>query len=172
MTKSVAKTYADFALPLSLVSRADLERLVLEFERVDNELTAADARHKLGAHKHFVPAMSEALEDFLETNNLEIEGTREREGLRRQLRLLKDKVPVIHMTFAVTADPESLERLARWFRESIHPQVVIATHLQPSLIAGVYLRTPNHVHDFSLRGALAGKHGLLVNELEALRHAS
>lgn len=76
------------------------------------------------------------------------------------------------MTFAVTADPESLERLARWFRESIHPQVVIATHLQPSLIAGVYLRTPNHVHDFSLRGALAGKHGLLVNELEALLHAS
>lgn len=83
MTKSATKTYADFTLPLSVVSRADLERLVLEFERVDNELTAADARHKLGAHKHFVPAMSEALEDFLETNNLEIDGTRERESLRR-----------------------------------------------------------------------------------------
>ena len=85
------------------------------------------------------------------------------------LRILKDKVPVLHMTFSVTADVESLQTLTQWVRNSVHPQAVIAVGLQPSLVAGVYLRTPNHIHDFSVRGALEGRHGLLIEELETLR---
>jgi F0F1-type ATP synthase delta subunit len=73
------------------------------------------------------------------------------------------------MTFAVTADPESLQQLALWLRTTINPQAVIAVGLQPSLVAGVYLRTPNHVHDLSLRAMLKNGRGLLVEELGALR---
>jgi F0F1-type ATP synthase delta subunit len=76
------------------------------------------------------------------------------------------------MTFAVEADRESLMQLAQWVRETVHPQAVIAVGLQPGLIAGVYLRTPNHVHDLSLRAALDGGHEILVNDLEALRGAN
>ena len=82
---------------------------------------------------------------------------------------MKDKVPVIHMTFAVQADPTSLQQIVQWLRSSVHPQVVISVGLQPSLVAGVYMRTPNHVRDLSLRTLLTGQHEVLVKELEALR---
>jgi F0F1-type ATP synthase delta subunit len=107
----------------------------------------------------------------LTLNKLSLEKSTERTELIRQLHIFKDNVPVIHMTFAVEADTESLGQIAQWLRESIHPQAVIAVGLQPGLVAGVYLRTPNHVHDLSLRTKLRTSRGVLLKELEALHAA-
>lgn len=173
MTKTTVKTYqySDFILPPSTVSKIDLSRLVHEVEWIDNELTSKSVRSKAGVRKHTEPILSEQLTDFLEQNKLTLleMTSRERSLFITQLRLLKDKVPVIHMTFATMADSESLAKLTGWLRESVHSQAVIAVGLQPALVAGVYLRTPNHVHDFSLRSKLEGSHDVLMKELEALR---
>ncbi|MFZ1301220.1 MAG: hypothetical protein WAQ27_01405 [Candidatus Microsaccharimonas sp.] len=169
MTETKEKTYQDFKLPINVVTRIDVSRLASEVERVDNEMTASEVRAKTGATERVQPVISEQLSDFLNENSLKLETSSERSAIVKQLRLLKDKVPVLNMTFAVTADAESLQQLAQWVRTSVHPQAVLAVGLQPALVAGVYLRTPNHVHDFSVRGALEGRHSLLVEELEALR---
>lgn len=169
MTEPAVKTYADFVLPPSVVSKLDVSRLVAEIERVDAELTAASVRAKTGTQAAPALVLSQQLADFLNHNKLQPTTSRERADLIKQVRLLKDKVPVIHMTFAVAADNESLQKLAQWLRTSIHPQAVIAAGLQPALVAGVYLRTPNQVHDLSLRAMLKSSHGLLVKDLEALR---
>ncbi|MEO5950612.1 MAG: hypothetical protein ABIQ04_04145 [Candidatus Saccharimonadales bacterium] len=169
MSESVVKTYTDFVLPLSVISKVDISRLLNEIERLDNELTATVVRTKAGVSEHTDATPSGQLSDFLEQNKLTLATSRERSNLISELRLLKDKVPIIHMTFAVPADRESLGQLVGWLRSSVHQQAVITVGLQPALIAGVYLRTPNHVHDFSLRAMLAGGHGLLVKELEMLR---
>lgn len=169
MTETVAKTHADFVLPSNVVSKIDVSRLLAEVERVDNEMTAATVRAKTGSTEQIRPVISEQLADFLKQNGLGMDTGPERSSMVRELRLLKDTVPVLHMTFSVTADAESLQTLTSWVRTSVHPQAVIAVGLQPSLVAGVYLRTPNHIHDFSVRGALEGRHSLLVNELEKLR---
>lgn len=169
MNETVSKTYADFVLPPSVVSKIDVSRLVSEVERVDNELTEATVRAKTGSPEQIQPVLSEQLTDFFAQNQLAFGGSQERSELIKQLRLLKDKVPVIHMTFAVTADRESLQQLALWLRSSVHPQVVISVGLQPALVAGVYLRTPNHVHDLSLRAMLSQSRDVLVKELGALR---
>lgn len=169
MTESVVKTYADFILPPGIVSKLDVSRLVDEMERVDNNLTAAAVRAKTGSQDPTGLVLSEQLTDFLNQNKLKPTNSHERTELITQLRLLKDKVPVIHMTFAVAADRESLQQLTQWVRRSVHPQAVIAVGLQPALVAGVYLRTPNHVHDLSLRAMLNGNHEVLVKDLEALR---
>jgi F0F1-type ATP synthase delta subunit len=172
MTKNTAKIYdySTFIVPPSTVSKIDVSRLVHEVEWIDSELTTKSVHFKVGIRKHIEPVLSEQLADFLEQNNIELMelASRDRSSLVKQLRLLKDKVPVIHMTFATTADSESLQKLSAWIRESIHPQAVITVGLQPSLVAGVYMRTPNHVHDFSLRSKLEASHGVLVKELEAL----
>lgn len=169
MTDAATKTYADFVLPPTVVSRLDVSRLVREVEQVDNTMTTAAVRSKIGADEQPAPPVSETLNEFLTQNSLSLTNGHERAELVKQLRLLKDEVPIIHMTFAVPADRESLAELAAWLRQSIHPQAVIAVGLQPALIAGVYVRTPNHVHDFSMRAALSGGHGILINELEKLR---
>ncbi len=169
MNETQAKTYADFALPPSVVTKVDLSRLIREVEWIDNEMTAAAVRTKTGAEQAAAPTVSAALEGFLAQNQLALTISRDRTELITQLRLLKDKIPVIHMTFAVVADRESLQELAAWVRSSVHPQALISVGLQPALVAGVYLRTPNHVHDLSLRAMLSGSHDVLIKALEASR---
>jgi hypothetical protein len=169
MSEVVVKTYADFVLPANVVSKIDVSRLVDEMERVDNDQTAAAVRAKTGAQESNGMLLSDQLTDFFNQNNLNPTTSHDRTELITQLRLLKDKVPVIHMTFAVAADRESLQQLTQWLRSSVHPQAVIAVGLQPALVAGVYVRTPNRVHDLSLRAMLDANHEVLVKDLEALR---
>lgn len=169
MNEPAVKTYTDFVLPSSVVSKIDVSHLVSEVERIDSELTSAAVRAKTGASQQALPTLSEQLADFLSQNELTLDDSRTRTNLIQQLRELKDGVPIIHLTFAVTADRESLQYIAQWLRSSVHRQAVISVGLQPALVAGVYVRTPNRVHDLSLRGALESSQELLAKELGALR---
>lgn len=171
MIKEKKASYTDYVLPSNVVTRVEVSRLVTEVERVDNEMTAVTVRNKTGSHESAQPVLSAQLTEFLSENKLSLEDSRERSTLIKQLRQLKAKVPIIHMTFSVTADRQSLEKLALWTRQSVHPQAVIDVGLQPALVAGVYLRTPNHVHDLSLRAKLDGSRDILTKELESLRGA-
>lgn len=169
MNEPKIKTYVDFILPPAVVTKRDVSHLVTEAEWIDNELTTAQVREKTGSNTPVEAAMTREFSDFLEQNSLAFDNSHERTELIKQMRSLKEKVPVIHMTFAVKADAESLQKLVAWVRESVHPQAVIEVGLQPALVVGVYLRTPNKVHDLSVRALLEGRHDPLVKELEALR---
>lgn len=157
----------NFALPPALVSKIDLARLIREVETVDGSLEAQKVR---GYQKEQMrmPTLSRSLSDFLELNKLDILDNQKRMILKEQLRVLKDKIPVIHLTFATEVDPESLEYLVAWIRKELHPQALVSIGLQPSLIGGVYIRTPNHVHDLSMRALFKGKSSVLVKDLEGL----
>lgn len=165
----MSEQYLDFKLPPSVISRADIAHLVGELERVDNEQTTAAVRKKAGKTTKAEIILSVRLKEFLQQNKLSIELSKDRTQLIKQMRLLKEKAPVIHMTFAVSADGESLQKLVQWLRNSIHSQAVLEVGLQPALVAGVNIRTPNHVMDFSMRGLIEKRHGVLVEELGALR---
>jgi hypothetical protein len=168
----VVKTHETFILPPRVVSHIDVSRLVTEVEWVDNAMISSEARVKTGAAPTAMPALSDELTEFLTQNQLSLAESVDRTNLIKQLRLLKDKAPIIHMTFSAPADHESLAELTKWLRESVHPQALIADGVQPALVAGVYVRTPNHIHDLSLRAVLAGQRGELVKELETLRAGS
>jgi len=168
MIKSAPIDHEHFILPPTIVSKVDVSRLVHEVELIDSELTAAALRTKSHTTPHTHPTLSDQLNDFLQQNKLSLGTSRERTSLIKELRILKDKAPVVHMTFATTADRESLEYLVGWLRSTIHKQSIVTFGVQPSLIGGVYVRTPNHVHDFSLRSKLKGQHELLLKELRAL----
>ena len=170
MTERQDLDYKSFSLPADVVSRRDLARLVTEAEHIDDEMTSADVRARKTNHATETPAFSGQFTDFLTDNKLDFSESKVRTDIIKELRLLKTKAPVVHTTFAVPADIESLQTLASWFRKSVHPQVLLEIGLQPALVAGVYVRTPNHVHDMSLRSALAGKREVLVKDLEELRH--
>lgn len=162
--------HSSLVLPPSVISKTDISRLVREIEQIDNELTTVAVRTKTGVPSQYTPVISQQLTDFLQTNSLTLDtDSPARTDLVQKVRQLKDQAPVMHMTFAVTADSASLQQLVQWLRTSIHPQTLITVGLQPGLVAGVYVRTPNHVYDMSLRAKLQGSHGALVKELEALR---
>lgn len=167
--KSDVPSYGEFILPSSVITKADVAELVNEVEIIDNELTSATVRKKAGVEAGGRPRYSDRLSDFLNQNELHISASHQRTKLIKQLRELKDSVPVLHMTFASEADADSLQRLITWVRTEAHPQAVLHVGVQPGLVAGVYLRTPNHIHDFSLRHVLKEQRGALVKQLEALR---
>ncbi len=168
MNNEAGKTYLEFVLPPSVVSKADISRLVREAEWLDGELTAISVRTKVGQPSPEQPLISDQLRDFLGENKLSFQASPERTAIVKQLRQLKEKAPVIHITFATVADGESLQYLAKWVRASLHPQAIMAVGIQPALVAGAYVRTPNHVYDLSLRAKLAGHQDVLARELEKL----
>lgn len=162
---------AEFTLPPTLISRVDVSRLGREVESVDNELEAQKVRSQAKGESEVVyqiPPISQALSDFLELNAVDITKSKQRTKLKHDLAKFKDKAPIIHMTFASQADSESLQQLVAWIRQEIHPQALIAVGLQPALVGGVYIRTPNKVFDFSLRQHLQNKRGIITNQLEEL----
>lgn len=156
-------------LPPSIVTKIDVSRLLSELEAVDGELISREAKAKTGIQPGGEIIYSEHLTDFLAANNTEIShDSVQRSYLLNKLRHLKKTTPTIHITFATPADSESLQKIAAWLRQSVHPQAVIKVGLQPSLIGGVYVRTTNHVHDFSLRAKLASHRDIITKELEVL----
>lgn len=165
---SDAVDQAEFVLPPSIVTKHDLARLIDEMERIDSELTTRDAHIKANIPVTSEITFTDQMTDFLAVNNLEIGDTAERADLLKRMRRFKMSSPVIHMTFASSADTESLRQLVVWLRQSVHSQSVVAVGLQPSLIGGVYIRTPNQVHDFSMRAKLAGHRDIIIREVEAL----
>lgn len=166
---SNVKDYTQFIVPSSIVSRADISRLVREFEAVDTALTSKTVHEMAGTQHDESIVFSPQLQEFLEKNPVNLDDTNERTDYIHQLRTLKDRAPVMNMTFAVVADPESLKELAVWLRNEVHPQTVIEPHLQPSLVAGVYLRTPNRVLDLTVRNKLKSKRAELEKALGAPR---
>lgn len=159
---------AQYVLPSALLGRADIARLVREVEAMENELEAQKVRAGEQFTGYKLPTVSRSLSDFLELNQIDAGNDQARMQLKEHLRVLKDKAPIMHLTFAVEADPEFLQQMVKWLRENIHPQALISVGLQPALVGGVYVRTPNHVHDFSLRALLQGKRDIIVHELEGL----
>jgi G3E family GTPase len=147
-----------------------LARLVREVEGLDNDFEVQKARARATGQQvaYRMPSLSRSLADFLELNKINVGDDQGRMLLKEQLRVMKDQAPIIHMTFAVEADPTSLAQLVAYLRKEIHPQTLLSIGLQPSLVGGAYVRTPNHVHDFSLRELLASKRGVIAQELDAM----
>lgn len=159
-----------YILPAALIGRSDLARLVRELEALDNDLESQKVRGGGAKDGYSMPTMSRSMTDFIQQNGIDLASDQTRMKVKDQLRILKDKAPVVHMAFASEADPEFLQQLVAWMRENIDPQALLSVGMQPSLVGGVYMRTPNHVHDFSLKALLKGKREVIVNELEgALR---
>lgn len=166
---------AELVLPPAVVTRADVARLIRELEDVDNELGAqkarAEAEGKQGQEAYHMPSVSLALHEFAELNKIDLADDHVRMQLTKQLKRLKDKAPVIHMTFAVEADLASLRQLAEYIRKEFHPQALLQAGLQPSLVGGVYMRTPNRAFDFSIRAKLAESRSVIAEDLNQLLHA-
>lgn len=166
MSSASIEVYGSYILPSSIATKHNLALLVTEFEQVDNDLTAK-AVH--GDNNTSDVDLSDHAREFLEANEFSLDNSNNRSEMITQLRLLKRNAPVVHMAFAVEADSASLARIVSWFRDSVHKQTVIIVGFQPSLVAGTYLRTPNHIYDISLRSAFKQGRGKLIEKLESIR---
>lgn len=98
-----------------------------------------------------LPEISGLLKELATENNVNLASTDESQKLLKLIELVRDKAVQIHVSFAAEPPVDIMKKLIVWFRSEINPKTIINVGLQPSIAAGVVVRTPNKLFDFSLR---------------------
>lgn len=153
-------------LPAAVISRADVSRLLREIEAIDNELEGQHVRTP--TQPLTIPSMSKSLATLVSENHYDLTDDAARKLLVQNLRYVKDKAPLLHITFAAEPTPDVLNPLVAWAREHLHQYALITTGLQPALIGGCVVRTPDHIYDFSLRHFFAEKKSVLIQNIRTV----
>ncbi len=154
-------------LPAAVVTKHQFVKFLAAFEVLDDALTTQEIRAASGATAEAAAAPSALITQFIEENKLEITNSEARRHTLDALKELRKTAPIVHMTFAAEADLESLVTMVHWFRQNMSKYTLIEVGLQPGLVAGAYVRSQNHVYDYSLRARLIGQRQTLVSALKA-----
>ncbi len=151
----------DIQLPYSIVTRADVGRLVRELQALDEAVQQNNVR---GNVDKILPT-SRLLDELAAYNKLNLLQQPKREKLQTFLEHLRSDAPLIHVSFS--ADPSSrfITSLMTWLRREIHPEILLQIGLEPALGAGCILRTTNRSFDFSLRKHFDSQRELLVAKI-------
>ncbi len=158
----VAKKTA-FALPMQVTSRVDVNRLLRELANIDETLLQLHLR-KTGTEVK-MPKTTKLMDQLIEVNKLNLLLEVDRQKLQESLLNVKEKSPVIHMSFSADPSVAFMEKIVAWLRGEIHPLVLITIGLQPNIGAGCVIRTTNRQFDFSLRQDFLKKRDLLKEKL-------
>lgn len=149
-------------LPIGLISPADVRRL----RRSANDL--ADYLRQLELKNSDEPLpkpRAGLLAEFASANKLDLASVVGCQRAATLLTELSELAPIVHISFADEPSTGALQKILGWFRQNVHPFILINVGLQPSVGAGCYLRTTNRYFDLSLRRRLLDHREILVNQL-------
>ncbi len=150
-------------LPITVVSLIDLGRLQRELAAVEVFLEQATAR--AAGQSLSLPRLTHNLDATAQANKLNLLVDADRQKLATFLAKVRDKAPVMHISFASDPSAAFLQKIVSWFRTTIHPLVILQVGLQPTIAAGCVLRTSNKYFDLSLRRHFAANRKLLVEKI-------
>ena len=144
----------------------DVSRLRREIAALENYMEQEALRHP-GAPQAKLPKTSRLLDELAQSNNLNLLEQSTRQHLDGFLADVAAHAPVVHISFA--ADPSSafLQKIVLWFRQNVHPGVLIRVGLQPTIAAGCAVQTTNQYFDLSLRRQLQAHRDDLIAHLRA-----
>lgn len=141
----------DLRLPNLIASRQDITKVNRELRIFLDMVTQSVLRHDNPIQ---YPAISAYLRALATDNQIDLRDEKACQELLNKLEILKLKSPTVRISFPAEPDQVVLQKLVAWFRKEIDPKIVIQVGLQPTIAAGIVLRTPNHQFDFSLRQRL------------------
>lgn len=152
-------------LPLSVVSRVDVGRLLREAESIDGFLNQSAIREPGTPVK--LPRTSRLFDETVQTNKLNVLHQDDRQRLHSFLTEVKSHAPTLHMSFSADPSPMFTQKLLSYLRAEIHPIVLLQVGLQPNMGAGCVVRTTNKYFDFSLRSRFKEKGSVLADLMRA-----
>lgn len=157
------KDPSSLILPPQVVSKSDLSRSLRELETIDDYFHQAAIR---GSKDQAMPTLGKVLDNLASANGLNLLRPEDRATLKTFLARLKNKAPIVHMSFPSEASGPFLAKILEWFRAEVHPHTVLHVGLQPSLVAGCLVRTTNKTFDFSFRKKFEKSKEKLVEALD------
>jgi F0F1-type ATP synthase delta subunit len=161
----VPNTRPKFVLPLAVVGPADVNRLQLELEALEDYLR----QQAQTEHVPKLPKMSRMLESLGEHNEADLLLQADRNRLEAFLKALEQHAPTIHISFASEPSAVFTQKVLTWLRGNISSYILLQIGLQPTIAAGCVVRTTNKVFDMSLRQYLTDSRHLLVDALQNLK---
>jgi F0F1-type ATP synthase delta subunit len=138
----------ELKLPISVASRRDIVRLHRELRSFIDASMQSIMRHDNPVK---YPPISDQLRSMAIDNQIDLRDMKACEKFLEKLLKLQETAPSIHVSFPTEPTTEILQKITSWFREEIDPRIVIQVGLQPTIAAGVIIRTPNRQFDMSLR---------------------
>lgn len=164
MAPNASAEVTAYKLPLSVVTKVDVGRLLREMEQIDNFLQQSAVRTPGSAVK--LPKTSRLFDETVEVNRLNVLHEDDRHQLLQFLKNIRQHAPVMHISFSADPSPLFTQKLITWLRTEIHPLVLLQIGLQPNMGAGCVLRTTNKYFDLSLRDRFKSQGDVLVNLLK------
>jgi hypothetical protein len=155
----------DTPLPVTILTRADLARLLRELQEFEDKTYQAGVRHEeapLATH------VSAALHESAESLGASLEVPADRKQLVEKLQTLHRTAPQIHVSFAMQPSLHAVEAITQWFRGNTHPATLVQVGLDPSIVGGCVIRTTNKVFNFSFAGALRDSTNILQEGIASL----
>lgn len=165
-----AKQTMTVHLPMMVVGPVDVGRLLRELDNINETLLQLGLRNSGEAVK--MPKTTKMMEQLVELNKLNLLQEADRKQLQSMLMAVKDKAPIIHISFSADPAPAFVEKLMSWLRKEIHPLLLITIGLQPNIGAGCIVRTANKQFDLSLRQDFLNKRDLLATKLSTVEQTA
>lgn len=147
------KTAKDFNLPLQIIGRNDINRLLRELETLESALLKIKGSASLTGEEKTLLRVTDELTQAASVNSYDLKTAADRQDLLDNLTKIRDQAPLLHISFATEPSPKVTETLLGWLRSNIHRYTLLRIGLQPAIAAGCILRTPNKVFDLSLKSS-------------------
>lgn len=157
------ETSPKIQLPLSIIDRVDVARLLRELDALNNFFETAAVRDPDTKPK--MPKTSRHLDEIIQQNKLDALLKADRERLKKFLDEIRAEAPIIHISFSADPSPLFSQKLVAWLRDKIHPLMLLQVGLQPTIGAGCIVRTTNKQFDFSLRQRLISEKDVLIKKM-------
>lgn len=147
-------------LPIDLYSPDQLSLIMLELYKHIGALRDGQARSKVTKKIANTPPVSALLLDVLKEAKVSIDDLPAAEQLLPNLELIRSKTPVVHVMLAALPHEDLRQQITKWFRASVHPQLLLTFGARHDIGGGMILQAGSHQYDFSFR------HQLLDNKIK------
>ena len=135
-------------LPVILTTKQDVTHVHRELQNFCDLVVQSFARHEKPIK---YPPISDSLRALAVDNQINLHEEKACKTLLGDIEELKNSLIIMHISFPNDPPPDILQKIVTWLRKEFSPIIVIQVGLQPSIAAGIILRTPNRQYDFSLR---------------------
>ena len=157
---------SELKLPITFVSKSDVNRVLRELEALSDFFISAAARKAGSSIKP--PRITYLLEQLARDNQYNLLEESHRRELKSKLEQILKTAPLIHISFAAEPTPPIIDAILSWLRSNIHSQLLLQIGLQPTIAAGCVLRTPNKIFDMSLRSYLESQENYLAELIQGV----
>jgi hypothetical protein len=144
-------TQIPFHLPPDLYSPEQLSAVIIELRTYTGDLRDVNVRARATHAQAGLPHASALLLGAFHEASVSPSEQEAVEKLQKQLELIRDKAPAVHLMMAALPDRNLKRKLTEWFRDEIHPYTLLTFATRADIGGGVIIQAGSRIYNYSFR---------------------